>query len=47
MGGLGAIPTLAIYAMADEIGEERQVFLTLCRVMDGAYMEHLATRRKK
>lgn len=47
MGGVGAIPTLAIYAMADEIGEDRQTFLVLCRAMDGAYMEHLANARKK
>lgn len=37
MGCVGSIPTIAIFAMASEIGEDRMDFLALCRELDAVY----------
>lgn len=47
MGCVGSIPTLAIFAMADEIGEDRLVYLSLCRELDGLYLERVNKSRSK
>lgn len=39
MGAVGCIPTLAILAMADTLGEDRMEFLSLCRELDGVYLD--------
>lgn len=46
MGGIGAIPTTAILAMAEAIGEDPLIFLALCRILDGAYMERINSMKK-
>lgn len=46
MGGVGAISTTAIFAMAEELGEPKARFLALCRAMDGVYLEHVAAKQK-
>lgn len=47
MGGIGAIPTAGILALAPHTGEDPMDFLALCRAMDGAYMEHVNASNKK
>ncbi len=46
-GGVGAIPTASILALAPITGEDPMDFLTLCRAMDSAYMEHANQAKPK
>ncbi len=49
MGGVGAIPTTAILAMAKLMEEEPWPFLVLCRALDGVYLRRVnkATSQEK